>query len=48
MKKIYIVKDFSKYYASEDLGISAIFSNEENITSLKKSLSQKINFQILK
>lgn len=35
-EKIYIIKDFSKYYANENLGISAIFSNEENITSLRK------------
>lgn len=35
-EKIYIIKDFSKYYANESLTISAIFSNEKNISEIRK------------
>ncbi len=35
-EKIYIIKDFSKYYSNENLGVSAIFSNKENIKNLRK------------
>lgn len=35
-EKIYIIKDFSKYYANESLAISAIFSNEKNISAIRK------------
>lgn len=34
--KLYIIKDFSKYYSNDDLSISAIFSKEENISALRK------------
>ena len=35
-KKLYILKDFSKYYSNESLKVSAIFSNEDNIEDLKR------------
>ena len=35
-EKLYIVKDFSKYYSNENLNISTIFSNEESIKKLRK------------
>ncbi len=35
-EKIYIVKDFSKYYANDSLCISAIFSNENSINTIRK------------
>jgi histidinol-phosphate/aromatic aminotransferase/cobyric acid decarboxylase-like protein len=35
-KKIYIIKDFSKYYSHEKLGLSVIFSNDSNIKYLRK------------
>ncbi len=33
--KIYIIKDFSKYYSNEYLSLSSIFSNENNISNLR-------------
>lgn len=35
-EKIYIIKDFSKYYSNTNLAISSIFSNIENINLLRK------------
>lgn len=35
-KKIFIIKDFSKYYSNENLNISTIFSTEDNIELLRK------------
>lgn len=35
-EKLYIIKDFSKYYSNENLLVSAIFSNEKNISCLRK------------
>ncbi|RXJ66654.1 aminotransferase class I/II [Halarcobacter ebronensis] len=35
-KFLYILKDFSKYYSNVNLSISAIFSNQENISFLRK------------
>ncbi len=33
--KIYIIKDFSKYYSNEYLSLSSIFSSENNISNLR-------------
>jgi len=35
-EKLYIVKDFSKYYSNESLNIASIFSNEKNSELLRK------------
>ncbi len=35
-EKLYIIKDFSKYYSNENLNISSVFSNIENIKNLRK------------
>lgn len=35
-KKLYIIKDFSKYYSNENLAISSIFSSIENIEALRQ------------
>lgn len=35
-EKIYIIKDFSKYYSNDSLAVSAIFSNEKNISKIRK------------
>ena len=35
-KKLYIIKDFSKYFSNTNLNISSIFSNEENTSILRK------------
>lgn len=35
-QKLYIIKDFSKYYSNKHLNISSIFSNEENTKNLRK------------
>lgn len=35
-EKLYILKDFSKYYSNENLNISSIFSNKKNSKLLRK------------
>lgn len=35
-KKLYIIKDFSKYFSNTNLNISSIFSNEQNTSILRK------------
>ncbi len=35
-KKLYIIKDFSKYFSNELLDIASIFSNEENINQIRR------------
>ena len=35
-EKLYIIKDFSKYYSNENLNISSVFANEENSRNLRK------------
>lgn len=35
-QKLFIIKDYSKYYSNKHLNISSIFSNEENTKNLRK------------